>query len=61
MPARGRRKEDNEEVSALLRLTRSGEVLYEGEIQPGHDVKLPDGLRLQVLWIRTHHLPAAKS
>lgn len=54
---RGRRKSDNEELTALLRLTQLGVPLYEGEIKPGHKVELADGLRLEVLWIRVHTPP----
>lgn len=55
-----RRRDDRLERAALLRLTRDGEPLFEGEIRPGHDVELPDGLRLQVLWIRKHTTPAPR-
>ena len=44
----------------FLRLTKDGEELYEGEIQPGRSISLPDGLRVEVLWIRTHHEPVKK-
>jgi hypothetical protein len=49
-----RRRDDGTELTALLRLTRNEERLYEGEIRPGHLIELPDGLRLEVLWIRKH-------
>jgi hypothetical protein len=54
---RGRRKADNTELTALLRLTRDGIKLYEGEIRPGHVVELASGLLLEVLWIRQHVPP----
>jgi len=54
---RGRRKADRTEWTALVRLSRGDEKLYEGEIRPGHVVQLADGLHLQVLWIRQHVPP----
>jgi hypothetical protein len=54
---RGRRKADNTELTALLRLSRDGIKLYEGEIRPGHVVELASGLLLEVLWIRQHVPP----
>jgi hypothetical protein len=55
-----RRKDDHSEQTALLRLTSNEKLLYEGEIRPGHRVELPDGLLLEVLWIRRHDTPAPK-
>jgi len=55
-----RRKDDKADWTALLRLSRDEQALYEGEIRPGHLVELPNGLRIEVLWIRKHATPAAK-
>jgi hypothetical protein len=41
-------------LSALLKLSLDGEVLYEGELQAGNAVDLVDGLRIEVEWIRAH-------
>jgi energy-converting hydrogenase Eha subunit G len=54
---RWRRQADNTELTALLRLSRDGTKLYEGEIRPGHVVELANGLLLEVLWIRQHVPP----
>ena len=57
-----RRKDDTAEWAALLRVSQhDGKPLYEGEISPGHQVDLPDGWRIEVLWIRKHATPAARS
>jgi hypothetical protein len=56
-----RRRDDSTDWAALLRLTRDGKPLYEGEIRPGHLVDLPGGLCLEVLWIRKHATPARSS
>jgi hypothetical protein len=39
---------------ALLRLTRDGELLFDGEVQAGNVIDLVGGLRLEVEWIRAH-------
>jgi len=56
-----RRKDDTAEWGALLRLSQNEKLLYEGEIRPGHLIELPEGMRLEVLWIRKHATPAARS
>lgn len=40
-----------ERAIVLVRLTRDGQELFEGEIEPGHSVEIGE-LRLHVLWIR---------
>lgn len=42
------------EWNALLRLSHNDEVIFEGEIRPAHSAQLPDGWKLEVLWIRHH-------
>lgn len=58
---RGRRQSDREEQSVLIRLTRGENLLFESEIKPGHHADLGEGLRLDVLWIRTHQLAPNRS
>jgi hypothetical protein len=41
-------------LSALIRVSHDGQVLYEGELQAGNAVDLIDGLRIEVQWIRAH-------
>lgn len=53
-------RRDAKELTALLRLSQNDKLLYEGEIRPGHLIELPDGIRLEVLWIRKHTTPAPR-
>ena len=53
-------RRDAKDLTALLRLSQNEKPLYEGEIRPGHLIELPDGLRLEVLWIRKHTTPAPR-
>lgn len=53
-------RRDTKELTALLRLSQHEKPLYEGEIRPGHLIELPDGIRLEVLWIRKHTTPAPR-
>jgi hypothetical protein len=41
-------------LTALIRVSHDGQVLYEGELQAGNSVDLIDGLRIEVQWIRAH-------
>jgi hypothetical protein len=41
-------------LSALIKLSHDGQVLFEGELQPNNIVDLIDGLRIELVWIRSH-------
>jgi hypothetical protein len=44
-------------LSALIKVSHDGQVLYEGELQAGNAVDLIDGLRIEVVWLREHTEP----